>query len=145
MMDRLREPLGVLAGLAILLLLLTFCTDGVGPTPPRFLSAPGSEPPAPAPLSGEVKPWDSLQLTLDDPWTPLLDASKAGASVAQAIAPRPPAPLAPRARPRGLFAWLKRRQPEPTSPDTEMDRVCEPPSPECCKRSKGGFQLGLRF
>lgn len=147
MTDRLREVMGVLAGLSILLLLVALCKDDVCPTSPRFLSAPGTAPsPAPHPLSSE--PWDRIELTLDDPWTPVFDPTQAGASVAHAATARytPPAPVAPatRSRSRSLFSWLRKRRPDPRG-NTELERIVEPPSPDNLRRSRRGLQFGFKF
>lgn len=147
MTDRLREPLGVLAGLAILLLLVVFRSDDVCPTSPRYLSAQGSAPtPAPSPLSAE--PWERIELTLDDPWTPVFDPTQAGASVAHAVMrpASPPAPEAParKSKSHSLFSWLRKRRPEPRG-NTELERVVEPPAPDHLKRSRRGLQFGFKF
>lgn len=144
MTDRLREPLGVLAGLAILLLLVVFCTDDVRSTSPRYLSAQGSAPtPAPAPLSAE--PGDRIELTLDDPWTRVFDPTQAGASVAHAVTRRPSQEAPVRtSKSRTLFSWLRKRRPESRG-NTELERVVEPPAPDNLKRSRRGLQFGFKF
>lgn len=160
MTDRLREPVGVLAGLAILLLMLVFCTDEVGPAKSLFLSAPvPAGAPVPSPLAWpELPPWERLWLTLDTPWQPLRTPAAAVAGVVVA-APRELEPHALRSghpgtgdqalrprrrRRRALFSWLKRRRPDPCGA-SELERAPEPPAPDSLRRSTRGLQFGIRF
>ena len=158
MTDRLRELMGVLAGVAVLLLMLVFCTDDVGSTSTLFLSAPVPEQaPVPTPLAeAERPPWSALSISLETPWQAILSptAAAAGAVVAtpQEIAPRVvrsehPLIMDPRKQRknrRGLFGWLKRRKPDPRG-STELERAPEPPSPDSLRRATRGLQFGIRF
>lgn len=146
MTDRQREKLGVLAGCAVLLLVLLLSQDDVGSTSKRFLSAPGSRTPAPNPSPEDEGSFQPLHLSFDSGWVPTLKS--AGANVAAAVAdpiPRlnPPDHVVKASR-RSLFSWIKKRKPGLPG-TTELERAPDPPAPDSLKRSSRGLQLGLKF
>ena len=85
MTDRQREHLGVLAGCAVLLLVLLL-KDDVGSTSRRFLSAPGSKIPAPNTSPQDETDFQRLNISFDSGWMPnvgaAMEAQAAGCSVA---------------------------------------------------------------
>ena len=132
MSDELRERVGVLSALVVLVLVMACCNDGVGPTP--CLSHP-----APAPLSAPVLspfPWQSVSLTFESTGcrSDLLDPQIAACAAAT--------PSKHHGLRGAIEDWMRKRKEQEERPEIEC--VPEPPAPDCVRHNQP-VQIGIKF